>query len=248
MKCHKCGFVSFDYLSDCKKCGVNLEGSRSILGMLDIKPTMPFFLGAMINARPAGANGGSAGLGGQTADAPGFADLSFGGDLEFEIEEDAKPVSAQTGARADQDIFPDIDLPEGFSLSFGEEEKADDFELVIGPEFEQALTLELNAKDLEDQGAPVVVADELADLQIDEPLLDLTPELPAEELKVGEVEPLTPELALDISFEPNDVAPLLDSKTAEEAPENGEDGLVIDFSRNELEGLLLELDDKKPEA
>ncbi len=248
MKCHKCGFVSFDYLADCKKCGVNLEGSRSILGMLDIKPTMPFFLGAMINARPAGANGGSAGLAGQASDATGFGDLSFGGDLEFEIEEDVQPVSAQTAAQADHDIFPNIDLPEGFSLSLGDEEKTEDFELVIGPEFEQALTLELNAKDLENQGAPVVVADELADLQIDEPLLDLTPELPTAALTVGEVEPLIPELALDISLEPGDVGPVLDSKTAEQLVEGTEDGLVIDFSQNDLEGLLLELDDKKPEA
>jgi hypothetical protein len=248
MKCHKCGFVSFDYLADCKKCGVNLEGARSILGMLDFKPTMPFFLGAMINARPAGANGGPAGLGGQASDATGFGDLSFGGDLEFEIEEDVQPVSAQTAAHADQDIFPNIDLPEGFSLSFGEEEKAEDFELVIGPEFEQALNLELNAKDLENQGEPAVVASELAELQFDEPLLDFTPELPVAELTVGEVEPLISELALDISLEPADVAPGLDPKPSEQAAEVGQDSLVIDFSQNDLEGLLLELDDKKPEA
>jgi hypothetical protein len=55
-------------------------------------------------------------------------------------------------------------------------------------------------------------------------------------------------LALDISLDPVEMLPPLDSRTAEQAPENGEDGLVIDFSQNDLEGLLLELDEKKPEA
>ncbi len=249
MKCHKCGFVSFDYLSDCKKCGVNLEGTRSLLGMLDFKPTMPFFLGAMIHAKPSGANGGSAGLGAPTADGTGFGDLSFGGDLEFEIEENAQPVSNQQSVQADHDIFPNIELPEGFSLSLGEEEKTDDFELVIGPEFEQALTLELDAKDLEGHVESIAVAEDLADLQIDEPLLDFSPETAVMEEPVTEMEPLVPEMALDISLELDSAAEtLLDAGKAELVAESNDNGLALDFSENDLNNLLLELDDKAPEA
>ncbi len=249
MKCHKCGFVSFDYLSDCKKCGVNLEGTRSLLGMMDFKPTMPFFLGAMISTKPSGANGGSTGLGAPTADGTGFGDLSFGGDLEFEIEENVQPVSNQQSAQADHDIFPNIELPEGFSLSLGEEEKTDDFELVIGPEFEQALSLELDAKDLEGREEPMAVAEDLADLQIDEPLLDFAPEAPVTEEAVSEMEPLIPEMALDISLELESAAEtLLDAGKAEPVAENKDNGLVLDFSENDLENLMLELDDKAPEA
>jgi hypothetical protein len=48
MKCTKCGFVSFDYLSECKKCGVSLAGSRDALGFAGTKSNVPFFLGSLL--------------------------------------------------------------------------------------------------------------------------------------------------------------------------------------------------------
>jgi hypothetical protein len=51
MRCQKCGFISFDYLSECKKCGINLAGVRDGLGFFDLKPSIPFFLGPLLKTR-----------------------------------------------------------------------------------------------------------------------------------------------------------------------------------------------------
>jgi hypothetical protein len=48
MKCSKCGFISFDYLSTCKKCGTNLSQARSGLGFSDSMPSPPAFLKALV--------------------------------------------------------------------------------------------------------------------------------------------------------------------------------------------------------
>jgi hypothetical protein len=48
MKCSKCGFISFDYLSTCKKCGTNLSQARSELGFSESVPAPPAFLKVML--------------------------------------------------------------------------------------------------------------------------------------------------------------------------------------------------------
>lgn len=57
MKCSKCGFVSFDYLSECGKCGTDLADTREALGFDAAKPAVPFFLGALLRdyVKPAGS-------------------------------------------------------------------------------------------------------------------------------------------------------------------------------------------------
>ena len=49
MKCVKFGYISFDYLSVCKKCGVSLNQARSGLGFLESKPEPPDILKALID-------------------------------------------------------------------------------------------------------------------------------------------------------------------------------------------------------
>lgn len=44
MRCPKCGFNSFDYLSECRKCGADLTKTRQELGFKSGKPAMPFLL------------------------------------------------------------------------------------------------------------------------------------------------------------------------------------------------------------
>lgn len=44
MRCAKCGYTSFDYLSVCEQCSADLTGDRQKLGLLALKPAMPFFL------------------------------------------------------------------------------------------------------------------------------------------------------------------------------------------------------------
>lgn len=40
MKCPKCGYTSFDYLKECKKCGENLEESRRALNLKVSEPIL----------------------------------------------------------------------------------------------------------------------------------------------------------------------------------------------------------------
>jgi hypothetical protein len=69
MKCDKCGFVSFDYLSECRRCGADLSATREHLGFSALKSEVPFLLGALLkgggmrdtpNARVGEEPGGSA--------------------------------------------------------------------------------------------------------------------------------------------------------------------------------------------
>jgi hypothetical protein len=244
MKCHKCGFVSFDYLSECRKCGVNLEGSRSVLGLLDFKPSMPFFLGAMINAVPAGANGGSPGVASQTAEAMGIGGIDLGGDLEFEVDEDVQPTVAQRAKSSELDILPQIELPEGFSLSLGDEEKSDDLDLVMGSDFEQALSLGIDAKEFEDLGQPAPARDDLSELQFTEPILDFSSAVSNEDPAAAVTESAFPDLSLGLSLELESGGGMSGSGVSQEpGGSHGDEGMVIDFSQNDLENLLLELDD-----
>jgi hypothetical protein len=38
MKCSKCGYTSFDYLNECKKCGTDISDVRAMLGVIAISP------------------------------------------------------------------------------------------------------------------------------------------------------------------------------------------------------------------
>ena len=48
MKCQKCGFVSFDYLSECRACGADLTIIRQRLGFSALKSEVPFLLGTLL--------------------------------------------------------------------------------------------------------------------------------------------------------------------------------------------------------
>lgn len=49
MKCIKCGYVSFDYLSECKKCRTSLTAARNGFGFSGGKPAVPFLLGSLLS-------------------------------------------------------------------------------------------------------------------------------------------------------------------------------------------------------
>jgi len=48
MRCVKCGYVSFDYLSECKKCSTSLTVARNDLGFFGAKPAFPSLLGSLL--------------------------------------------------------------------------------------------------------------------------------------------------------------------------------------------------------
>ena len=48
MRCPKCGYNSFDYLSECRKCSADLTLTRHELGFTGGKPATPFLLGPLL--------------------------------------------------------------------------------------------------------------------------------------------------------------------------------------------------------
>jgi len=38
MKCPKCGYTSYDYLDECKKCGADISDTRAMLGVIAVSP------------------------------------------------------------------------------------------------------------------------------------------------------------------------------------------------------------------
>ncbi len=48
MKCIKCSYVSFDHLSECKKCQTSLAAAREDLGFSSVKPAVPSLLGSLL--------------------------------------------------------------------------------------------------------------------------------------------------------------------------------------------------------
>jgi hypothetical protein len=48
MKCTDCGFISFDHLSKCRKCGGDLSAVRKQLGLTDFRPNPPFLLKSLL--------------------------------------------------------------------------------------------------------------------------------------------------------------------------------------------------------
>jgi len=49
MRCAKCGYISFDYLSECKKCRTSLADMREGLGFFAAKPAVPSLLGSLLS-------------------------------------------------------------------------------------------------------------------------------------------------------------------------------------------------------
>ena len=49
MRCTKCGYISFDYLSECKKCRTSLADAREGLGFFAAKPAVPSLLGSLLS-------------------------------------------------------------------------------------------------------------------------------------------------------------------------------------------------------
>ena len=98
MRCHKCGYISFDHLSECKKCGVDLTGTRDKLGMAPGHPSEPFLLGGLLKdykkdlrSEPV-APMGAAHMGMESGGIELDSETSF--DLEFADLEDSERVES----------------------------------------------------------------------------------------------------------------------------------------------------------
>ena len=249
MRCQKCGYVSFDHLLACKKCGNDATATREALGLVAGKPTMPFFLGALIGG------GDSAPAAAVTAPpAPQreaahedmdslFAEIDFGADdLEFELTEETSPMSRATAAATSASQTAGSDL-----------EELDDIELVIGAALDEELAVDMSALD-DHPSEPKVQEDDF------ELAFDLEESKPVASAKAPEAESrggtpkgdegdITLSMDTDMDFE-LDLGELVPPQAAEAKTEAAgfEEEMVIDLGDEELTGLIQDLEDPKKGA
>lgn len=252
MKCQKCGYTSFDFLAECKKCGTDLVTIRDALGFDAVKPSMPFFLGALLKD--------------YTSSAPRkkdsrdqYAEIEFG---EFEMDAQDK----QEG------VAPTLGFPGGASdgagrssLSPGRDVRNDEITLAAPASPVVAEAASVSAPPVSEKN------DSLGELDFDVDFL-LEPEPP----KSSTAPPVSrspisssPSAALpdndqdlaaiDISddelrllIEEIDSVPKAPatpratrapSQPAESPATTSEDNLIIELSDKDLENLLLELEE-----
>jgi hypothetical protein len=175
MKCNKCGFVSFDYLAECKKCGNDLTVVRDSLGLCPVRPNVPFLLGPLLKGYDPsqGEHGGPVGndLLSESADA-GATEIELEDELSFsetpelrEAEEVSpapedplevpSPVSPSPSDLSDAE-FPEITLDEDpepeLSISLADEPSEQGLS-EVGLEYPPEMNLDMELKlELEDAG------------------------------------------------------------------------------------------------
>jgi hypothetical protein len=113
MKCPKCGFVSFDHLSECTRCRCDLRAVREGLGFGEFKPEVPSLLGVLFGE---GRSEGALGDG---------AELPSGGGSELASETSGGPGEVAKNAVADavsrgQDGKSQESNEEGISIEFSD--------------------------------------------------------------------------------------------------------------------------------
>lgn len=92
MKCPKCGFVGFDHLSTCAKCGKDLDAVRRDLNLFDFAPAVPAFVLDAVLALSQKAAGGAAvmaAVASPTREPAGSLDLL--GEIDLKVDLDEKP-------------------------------------------------------------------------------------------------------------------------------------------------------------
>ena len=253
MLCPKCGYISFDSLSACKKCSQDLSAVQDeIQGtVVDVAPS--FFLGAVLDDgdKPAPA-----------AEADGFdavpdeelteAAESAGLEAESEVEEDAVAEEAEETLELDVDLgeAEDLDLA---SIEFEEPETdtgAEAGEEAVAAPVDGAIE-ETEEVTLEDDAVAEAAEEEIGDQEegaIELSLDDIAPEAGVEE------EP-EPEEEADAGEEDGEIALSMDGEQAppapdqETAPEDSE-AAEADADNDGIDpgSLTLDLDDIAPAA
>ena len=247
MRCHKCGYISFDHLSECKKCGVDLVATRDKLGLAFMKPSEPFLLGSLIKDNRSDARtelltpSGSPRFETQMTDIELAPDTSL--DLEFadieERESSEEPESFPGQARVrDQlssarKVLEDIDSP-----------RRPDLPASSGRDMELDLDAVLEAATAEEAREPRAVESEAL-----EPLPeDMEIALSMEDLDQFMEDSGPPET---VETQPRTVSyssPSRDDGSLEliiedEPPKKPEDEMTIELTSGDLDDLLQELEE-----
>lgn len=96
MKCPKCGFVGFDHVATCAKCGKELDAARRELNLFDFAPAVPAFVLDAILALSQKAVGTTAAAAAAGAQEPaGSLDLLDEIDLKVDLEEKPEEITLE---------------------------------------------------------------------------------------------------------------------------------------------------------
>lgn len=260
MKCHKCGYTSFDYLSECKKCGVDLTSVRDGLGFWAVKPTVPFFLGLLLKDQAGGVTPGREALMGETP-AETLPEIEF--DDNFDMEEDFVLSGELTGGAepSSEQSHDKVTLgPTGKDAGVTDEvleisdEELNQFMEEAGqgkaPEMEPMLSAEVptsSHRELPDVGEKTHAIPSLGgELGVQEELLD--------SFGVGLLDSDMDEFALDMKLEETDPGHNGDGRdkvpswTDVDKPhkkahaDTVDESLVLELSEDDLENILMELE------
>lgn len=252
MRCQNCGYISFDHLSACKKCGGDAAAARDALGLVAGRPTMPFFLGALVSGAQS-APVVAAPLEKVSDDADTlFAEIDFGSDdLSFELTEEPPPLKAPmpaAGAAMSSQMS---------SQSRGREmTEMDDIEIDIGSAPDEDLVLDMSSLDESPSKAMFKEEDFQLDFALMEPKPVASAKAPASKDSNGK-SALDDDLGLDLDSEFNLELNL--DEPSPPRPSRGlestlgvagahDDDLVIDLGDDDLHGLLKELEESKKGA
>lgn len=142
MKCPKCNYTSFDYLSECKKCGESLEESRQALNLQMVEPTIFPDQPDQPDQKENLKNPSPTETGNQPSPAPRVSPakvqepIVFAPDSEEDREWAALGSLGNTAEKSDFEISPEIDFsePPASPVAKGEEE-SDSSELELSQEF-----------------------------------------------------------------------------------------------------------------
>ncbi|MGB3649117.1 MAG: hypothetical protein WA992_11375 [Desulfobulbales bacterium] len=125
MRCPKCGFISFDPLTSCKKCGKDIAEVASELQGTSIKLETPMFLSAAL-AGYGDREGSFEEISMETEVEEGVVDISMeteveeGVDISMEDEPVEQEAPEMAGTEADIDFSFEEDEAQTDSSSFGE--------------------------------------------------------------------------------------------------------------------------------
>jgi len=161
MRCPKCGFISFDHLTSCAKCGKDIAEVASELQGTSIKLETPMFLSAAL-----------AGYGDREGS---FEEISMeteveeGVDISMEDEPVEQEAPEMAGAEADVDFSFEEDEAQTDSSSFGEkvEEAGAPVSFDVDAEVEEEARPKAAEKTLEDLDFMGVPDDDEGGLEFD---------------------------------------------------------------------------------
>ena len=137
MRCPKCGFISFDHLTSCAKCGRDISEVASELQGTSIKIESPMFLGGALAA--VAERGGS------------FEERAMEADLDAEIDFAMEVEGAEEESGEMGDATADIDFSfEGTGETAGMEQVEETVDIALDVEAEEEASSKKSEKAFEE--------------------------------------------------------------------------------------------------